>query len=258
MTRPEPRSFSGDFFWLLNMLKTGEPFAFSRYSDGEMLFMQKDKYGLDESTGYTEEDWKDFELPRDQFYRDKLMESYYFKKTNYIKGICCRCCQGQANFDWFVANNGFDTSDLTWSNLWVNSNYPLYMEHMYPEFGNHTINLVCHENADPSGLDFPVNKVWKVGNNAWIRDYKLVSRIADWMEETQATNQVFLFACSTLGNFLSHQLFSARDCNSYIDVGSTLNKQLGLSLLRGYLRGYYGLPAEGAHVPGHLRGVCIW
>ena len=41
---------------------------------------------------------------------------------NYFKGISCRCCVGEVNFNWQLENLDGDKDNLTWANLLVNSN----------------------------------------------------------------------------------------------------------------------------------------
>jgi len=42
-----------------------------------------------------------------------------------------------------------------------------------------------------------------------------------------------------LSEILIHRLFKDYDQNTYIDIGTTLHKQLGLGLQRDYLKGYW-------------------
>ena len=94
--------FKKEFYKFQNLLKTGEPFAFSRFSDGERTIMKNAKLVLAESYfiqgdmygdqpvrapfPYMEEERKDFDPNQDSFYRDKLIEAYKYKKNNYFKG----------------------------------------------------------------------------------------------------------------------------------------------------------------------------
>ena len=82
--------FQSDFFKFLGFLKNKENFAFVRFSDGEAIVMQDKKLILASNHvqvgsnmlnfGYPEEDHKEFDPQKHGFVRDKLIESYTFKK----------------------------------------------------------------------------------------------------------------------------------------------------------------------------------
>ena len=78
------KDFRQAFDTLLNKLKSGENFAFSRFSDGELFILQNKTVVLADNhyvTGdvrgpnrYTKEEHKEFYPDRHQVYRDKLIE----------------------------------------------------------------------------------------------------------------------------------------------------------------------------------------
>ena len=80
------KDFNNAFDSLLSMVKSGENFAFTRFSDGELFIMQNKTVVLADNhyiTGdikgpnkYTKEEHKEFYPERHQFYREKLIECY--------------------------------------------------------------------------------------------------------------------------------------------------------------------------------------
>ena len=92
------KDFRKAFDQLLEMIKNKENFAFTRFSDGELFIMQNKTVVLADNhyiTGnirgpnrYTKEEHKEFHPERDQFYREKLLETYKTNLKNYFKGIC--------------------------------------------------------------------------------------------------------------------------------------------------------------------------
>ena len=46
------------------------------------------------------EELKEFIPEEQQMYREKLIETFKFVKPNYIKGISCRCCVGEKDWEW--------------------------------------------------------------------------------------------------------------------------------------------------------------
>ena len=92
------KDFNKAFDSLLNMIKGGENFAFTRFSDGELFIMQNKTLVLADNhyiTGdikgrnrYTKEEHKEFYPDKHQMYRELLIESYKHNQKNYFKGIC--------------------------------------------------------------------------------------------------------------------------------------------------------------------------
>ena len=256
------KNFEGDFYALLNLLKKREPFAFNRFSDGELYILQNKelildaeqvKVGQNITEGiYQAEDFKRFHPEEHSFHRDKLVDAFKFKKKNYFKGLSCRCCVGDENFQWQLDFHGEYDRNFTWANLLVNGNYPKFIREMYPVFNEYKAVFVCNENADLSVVPFLV-KDFRVGYNAMIQDYSLIERIKSWISENNIEGHLFLFSASSLSKMAIHQLYEFCDRNTYIDVGTTLNPFMGMRIDRTYLKSFW-LGAKGADI----SKICIW
>ena len=255
------KNFEGDFYNLLNLLKTREPFAFNRFSDGELYILQNKelildaeqvKVGQNITEGiYQAEDFKRFHPEEHSFYRDRLV-AFKFKKRNYFKGLSCRCCVGDENFQWQLDFHGEYDENFTWANLLVNGNYAKFIREMYPVFNEYKAVFVCNENADLSVLPFLV-KDFRVGYNAMIQDYSLIERIKSWISENNIEGHLFLFSASSLSKMAIHQLYEFCDRNTYIDVGTTLNPFMDMRIDRTYLKSFW-LGAKGSDI----SKICIW
>jgi hypothetical protein len=252
------KDFREHFFMLYNKLKNNENFAFSRFSDGELRIMQNKELILSDNYNkigdvvtpghYHPEDKKHFNPVEHPFVHDKLMEAYRFKKHNYYVGLSCRCCVGDEDFQQMVDWRGGDDEFLTWSNLWVNGNYDLFRQYMIPEFTRRRIVYTLNRNANVAGLSFigiNVVKDFRIGENCIVNEFNKHEEVAKWIEENNIKNHVFLFSASSLSNFMIYELFKKYDENTYIDIGTTLNAELGMKGLRGYLY-------------GQNRKICIW
>lgn len=259
------KNFEADFYKLKNMLKNGEHFAFNRFSDGELfIFQDKElilgdnliKIGSTERTGpYVKEDFKHFDPKEHSFYREKLVNAFKHKQKNYFRGLSCRCCVGVDDFKWQLDFIGETESseDLTWSNLLVNGNYPKFISEMFPLFSNYPVVYICNENADLNHLPFIV-KDFRVGYNAMINDYGKIDEIRQWILNNKIENHLFIFSASSFSKMAIHQLF--RDCpnNTYMDVGTTLNAFINMSIERQYL-GDYWMEKDS---PSDIHKICIW
>ncbi len=258
------KEFKKDFNKLLNLLRSKEPFAFNRFSDGELFILQNKelildknlvKVGTNVSGGpYQKEDFKRFDPEEHAFFKDKLVESFKFSKKNYFKGLSCRCCVGQEDFDWQLnlIKNDKRTSNFTWANLLVNANYPDLIHEMYPLFNKYKTVVICNEKADLSSMPFVV-KDFRVGYNAMVNDYDLIEKIKKWISKNNIEGYLFLFSASAFSKMAIHQLYESCDQNTYMDIGTTLNSFIKMRLDRSYLKEFW-LGAKGCD----LNKVCIW
>lgn len=241
--------FKEDFYLLLNKLRKGEPFSFSRFSDGEMFILQNKKVILDQGltqTGeeqhgiqYDREDFKSFIPEQDQKTRERLLASFTYSSEGYYRGLPCPCCVKQEDFLW-MKELARDDGRLTYANLLVNSNYPLFVNEMIPAIANcEEIYLVCNEKAKWENLPFELDEVWNVGYNCPVNDVSLIDDIRDYILRHEIEGAVFLFSAASLSEFLCHELHKTHPKNMYIDIGTTLHYHMGLTLKRSYLHAYW-------------------
>jgi hypothetical protein len=191
--------------------------------------------------GYSEDDHKEFIPEEHGFLKDKLIESFSFKKKNYFIGAgCANCsCAIREHIPWLQQyyNNG----DEHWvsPNLFVNSNYPIFVGQYIPEFKNHKVVMTCSENADLSNMPFEVTRDFRVGKNCIVNDHHLVDKIKDWIDENNVTDHLFLFSASSLSEVLIYELYKHNDQNTYLDIGTTLHHYMKLGIERDYLKAYW-------------------
>lgn len=254
--------FEEDFYKVCGLLKSGENFAFNRFSDGELFILQgkelildakQVKVGSKVTEGlYKEEDHKRFHPEEHSFYQDRLIDSFRFTKKNYFKGLSCKCCVGEENFKWQLDFHGAYDDNFTWANLLVNGNYAKFIHEMYPLFNNYKTVFICNEKADLTLFPFVV-KDFRVGYNAMINDYGLIETIKEWINTNNISGHLFLFSASSFSKMAIHQLYENCDKNTYMDVGTTLNAFMNMRLDRSYLKSFW-LGAKGKDV----HKICIW
>ena len=228
-----------------------ENFAFVRYSDGEALVMQNKKLILAEDHvqageirygfGYTSQDHKEFIPEKHGFVKETLLDSYKYKEKNYyVGGPCKNCdCASKDFVDWMHEQYGALDNNYTYSNLMVNSNYPLFLNYFVPELKKRKNIIICNEKADLSKLPFNVVKDFRVGKNCIVNDHHLFDEIKNYIDANSIQDSVFLFSASSLSEILIHQLYQHNPNNTYVDIGTTLHPYLGLDVNRDYLRGYW-------------------
>ena len=256
------KNFKEHFYYFKAKILNSEPFAFSRFSDGEMFILQNRQLKLDQnliqvgeniSPGpYKKPDFKHFDPEKHQEFQNKLIEAFRHKQKNYYKGISCSCCVGKENFDWQISLHGGDDDSLTWANLWVNSNYPLFIEQVLPLFYSKKCVFIGNENANIQSLPFIV-KDFRVGYNAMINDLDVIDDMKKWIKNNKIENHVFLFSASTFSNLAIYELFKNDDSNTFIDIGTCLSPMIEMPIERDYLQGYWGYKASNS-----LNLECVW
>lgn len=226
--------FDQELYKFFDILKKGQPFSFSKYADGEWAIMNNIYLNNNE-----------FEITNKTptFFKNKLIESFRFKDPNYYVGISCPCCQGDEAYKMAIFSNQ-DQEHLTFANIFVNSNYPLYKNTFLKEYQNHDIHLIANSNSKIDNLPFKIEKFYPIGFSAWVNNYNLIEEI----KQKNLSNKLFLFCAGPFGNLLAHQLFETNKTNIYLDIGSTLNPWLQSE---GFKREYY-INGE------YSQRTCIW
>jgi hypothetical protein len=241
------KNFKIDFEKFQEMIKNHQPFAISRNNDGEMIILFDEFIDLRQKLNG--EFIYDPKQEQHKFFRLKLQESAQHKADNYYVGIACRCCVGDEKHKKLKNLTGQDEEHLTWGNIFVNSNYPLYVERILPQYNNYNVVMVINNKAIVDHLPFTnkIVKIFRVGTNAWMTNYDLVDEMKKYIEENKIEGYMFLFGAGPFSNILIHECFKSSPNNTYLDIGSTLDSRMGLGATRGYLRG-----------ADTLNKICIW
>jgi len=260
------KKFKNDFLYFLSKIKSGKNFGFSRFSDGELFIIQNkkliidiDHWILDNNKTYARfsvNEKKEFLPERDQFYREKLIESLVFKKNNYFKGIPCSCCSGYKHVN-FLRSFCKDDENITFSNLLQNGNYNLFINVFLEEIKKRDIILIANKNLSSNNLPFDIKKIFTVGENCLINDYSLIKKLKIFIKDNNIRNYIFLISAASLSNIIVYELFKEYDENTYIDIGSTLNPLLGIDGWQGsrtYLKEYW----ENQKPIQYLNKNCYW
>jgi hypothetical protein len=256
------KEFRQHYYKFTEMLRSGENFAFSRYSDGELYILQNKELKLDRGViqignhvqggPYQTPDFKHFDPNIHSEYQLKLIEAFKHRQHNYYKGISCSCCVGKENFDWQVNLHGGDDESLTWANLWVNGNYGLFIYNTLPILYSKDCVFICNEKATIDRLPFVV-KDFRVGYNAMINDYHKINDIKVWIKDNNIQNHVFLFSASTFSNLAIYELYKDFPNNTYVDIGTCLTPLMNMPTERGYLKAFWNYtPSE------DIRKICQW
>lgn len=227
--------FKSEIEKLFERLVSKKPFAFSKYADGEWMAMNE----ISVSNGEFISDSSEKTLNSVQL----LRESFVYRDPNYFVGISCPCCQGQAHYQMKTVS-GQNEENLTFANIFVNSNYQYYKDNFIPEYKNWNVNLVANEKSNITKLPFEVKRFYPIKVNAWVENIHLIEELKSLNTE----KELYLFSAGPFGNILSYKLWEHNKNNTYMDIGSTLNPWLGFE---GFKRGYL-------HGSQDLNKICVW
>lgn len=225
---PLTETFRGDIKFLFEKLKKREPFAFSKYADGEYKILRNEKItNCDKWTFRPEFDTHEHEL---------LLESFTYKHPDYYVGISCPCCQPKEHVQWMRDN--VDTGNVTWANLFVNSNYEFFKENFFDVFDrwNEEVVFVGNIRGIYNPFPFKVDRYIPVDIGSWkLPELSFLLHYTKIMAKKK-NGQLFLFSAGPLGNILAYVLHSMNPNNTYIDIGSTINPWV-VGKNRRYLKG---------------------
>lgn len=234
---------------LLKKLQLGDFFFFIRFSDGEIEILRNRFLRIGKGLTYfrgrvfsnelPDYDSKTFDPSKDNNLREDLICSAIFRHNNFIKGIQTSHLPNGLNDRNFLLrlNGGYD-DNISFSDLFVNSNHKMFLSLIYPILEKfESIYVIANKNAKLNGPLANANLI-PIPSNAF-RSYELlVNRILNELV-TIKPGTIVLSSASSLSNIIGHKLFLLRKDLFFIDVGTSLNQLLDLSITsRGYLKNY--------------------
>jgi len=242
------KKFKDEFEKYYDKIKNHEPFAFSRWADGELWILERKSYSLSPTShGYIfPEDQKHFDISKHEFHWEKLWDAFKYSAPNYHIGITtgsdANILEGDNPRDWMIMHSGSDIDNITYANLFINSNYRQFRERIIPLFSEYKTTIMCNERSD---ITIPYEKDFRVGSNCIVNDDDKIEEMVDYVKTTKPEGELFLFCASSLGNCCIHRLHEIAPNNTYLDMGSALNPDLKLSMDRGYLSAWLGVKQRG-------------
>jgi hypothetical protein len=176
-----------------NLLIDNIPHALVRYGDGEKNIFNNINC---QRKGFK------FDSAMDKSFRQDLLDSYNAKINSY-----------------YVADKEISAC------LFVNENYPIFINHVIPLFKSYHVIFIGNDKSDLTKLPFPIKTFFPVSNNAW-RYFPNIHN--DVLEEIKNNDQpvLVLLACGPYSNVLVHKLWKANNKSIYWNIGSTLDPYL--------------------------------
>ncbi len=220
------------------LLESKIPFCFVRFSDGEIEIL-RNRYlkigggitvfrGRVFSNQFPAFDSKQFDPDHQVGLRKELLEVALMRAPNFFKGIPTKHNNAKIDREFMIRLNGGMTQYLTFSDLFVNSNYSAFRERIVPLFEkSESLCVIANYRAKLSGILRNAKQI-SVGDN-FFESYE--STLHQVMSEALdlPKGALVLSSASSLSNIVGMRLFKQRPDISFLDIGTTLNDLLGMN-----------------------------
>lgn len=212
------RDFRKELDFFLEKIKRKEPFAFARYADGEAMIMNS--VGINGGTQALDVDKWSFN-PQNQVFSKDLITTLFHTEKNYFYAIACPCCNFPVS-EFYRKNLKCSEEEMTWSNLWINSNYESFID--FVKTLDRKVNLLINYEGEDKEFPFEIDTFfsipddcvnWYEKNREWI--------LQKMKEISKEDGQIFFVSAGPLSEILIHEMYMNNPNNQYIDTGSSLD-----------------------------------
>ncbi len=221
-------------------VRDGRPFTFVRFSDGEVEVLRNRKLliasGITEFRGrrfsnqFPDFDQKRFDPRTGKVVRSDLLASAIYRDQDYFKGIPTTSNHAIHDREYLLRLHGGFTIEMTFSDLFLNSNFITARSDFFPYILDHFEHLLVVGN-------------WRSNLKGLLIEGRLLPIPDDFFSDYSETlNSTFseliqspicslvLSSASSLSNILGHKLRLSRPDITFLDIGTVLNDMLGLPL----------------------------
>lgn len=239
------QNFREDLEEVLRLMLESDSLALARFADGEASVLKNITVG-------NKDGWL-YKRDKNLVFRRDLRRSLLCSDKNYLYGISCTCCDKE-NHEFLLNSVRAPLENLTFSNIWVNANFPRFNERFLPALKESKKPIILCSNSKARiselGQYIQIADFIPIPGNCvvyWEKYREQIRGLLD-LKATQHRNAIFLFAAGPLSEILIHEMWQANQQNIYLDIGSTLDPLLFRRNSRGY------------HNAGHAfsQRICSW
>lgn len=227
-----------DLIRFKHFLNTKQPFSFVRFSDGEIEIL-RNRY-LEIGGGKTyfrgrvfanifpDFDSKKFDPFLHQNIRKDLLSSALFRNKNFYKGIPTSHNDAIKDREFLLRLNGGFDYNITFADLFLNSNYQTYRNALVPLYETYNkIYVIANYRAKPVGILSKSNHI-SIPDNFFANYHKVFENVYSEIKDIEIGSLV-LSSASSLSNILAYKLFLQRQDITFLDVGTSINDLLSLN-----------------------------
>lgn len=191
---------------LMKVILSGDPFAFARFNDGEMMGIAKVFSTVARGCQVV-----------DPLLQKKLLEALHYEADNYWKGFPCPTCYNvhYNNFFWRTQNY----KHLVYAVILVNNgHWKKFMEDI-KKIGDRPVHWVSgvDQDAEKTGLNI-ISQVFVPIKNAFDAYFK----VKDYYRKVKPGELVVL-SCGPLSRVLAKEWYEQNPEGSYLDAGSAFD-----------------------------------
>lgn len=225
---------------LIERIETKNPICFVRYGDGETLIM--DNQPISTATqAYSIDKWNSD--GGETKMGNKLKEILKINKPEWLFGVPCECCN-LACKNYLLSELNVDRTQITYANMFVNSNYPYFLE--WIKNLKEEIVIIANKNGlnNIDKFPFKIKEYFPIENdcvNYYENNYEdfnieLKNRFKD------VNNTLFFVSAGPLSEIIINEIWTLNKTNRLIDVGSSLDLFIHNKITRPYMEtnSYYG------------------
>lgn len=223
---------------LIALLKLKKHFTFIRFSDGEIEIL-RNRYleirggktifrGKEFKNSFPDFDSKVFDPRIHQNIRKDLLSSALLRKKNFYKGIPTLHNNAIKDREFLLRlNGGFDTN-MTFSDLFLNSNYEKYRQECVPLFETYeNIYVIANYRAKPVGILKKAKHIL-IPDNFFATYDEVVANVFHQIKNIER-GSLILSSASSLSNILGHKLYIKNPEVTFLDIGTSINDLLSLN-----------------------------
>jgi hypothetical protein len=222
----------------ISLLKSKTPFSFVRFSDGEIEIL-RNRYleisggktffrGREFKNSFPDFDAKRFDPRIHQNIRKDLLRSALFREKNFYKGIPTSHNDAIKDREFLLRlNGGFDTN-MTFSDLFLNSNYKKYRSEVVPLFELfENIYVIANYRAKTTG-SLEKAKLIDIPDNFFSIYDRVVDSVYSQIKDIP-NGSLVLSSASSLSNILGHRMYIQNPYIIFLDIGTSINDLLSLN-----------------------------
>jgi len=221
--------FDTDFDYYTNLIKSDTNFAYARYADGEVQLMRGNPIG-NNSQAFMVDKWSS---PSGMtLIGEQLLESLNHSEENYHFAISGK---SDSISDYKFLTEKIPNDNLTFANLWINSNYQK-MKEFYNSIEK-DVYMICNHRAQPQNFPFNVKEVFPFPDDCISyfinlgEDY--ITQLLDYVNQIE--NKLFLVSAGPVSEILIHRMYQSNPNNQYVDVGSSIDEFVHGKMTRPYM-----------------------
>ncbi|MBL4900967.1 MAG: hypothetical protein JKX76_15270 [Colwellia sp.] len=221
----------------IDKLQNKIPFSFVRFSDGEIEIL-RNRYleinngktvfrGREFTNTFPVFDAKKFDPSFHQNIRKDLLDSALFNDASFFKGIPTLHNDALKDREFLLRLNGGFNLNMTFSDLFLNSNYINYRNNLVPLFKNYNnIYVIANFRAKPIKV-LGNSKLIEVPDNFFGAYEETLDKVMDQLQGIEK-GSLILSSASSLSNIIAYKLFLERQDITFIDIGTSINDLLSL------------------------------